>query len=283
MPHLFKQINILTAKIYNNTEKAVIGNALRIITDSKERCNIRLLFDYLFFHSLLLVPKALIVLYTQNTTELVLIPVFLLLLLTCFAMIKRGVSVKVTSITAALITLVIPILSSFYNSQDTSPKYAMIWLLSILFCYISTNIYATLAMGGLLCGYLSLVAWMKINHLTVYVSPGYTPEQNILFSPVLTGLYILFLIKVLGAHYRNIFLYEQEKTLHKQRQHSSLLNQHLTKQFIILKGLSRSGKSKYLDGNKELLEACLIEIEKQCESAIEYLDHGHHAENSNGA
>jgi hypothetical protein len=95
----------------------------------------------------------------------------------------------------------------------------------------------------------------------------------------MSGLYILFLIRVLGAHYRNIFIFEEQLSLQKQKQHSSLLNQHLTKQFIILKGLSRSGKSKYLDGNKELLEACLGEIEKQCESAIDYLDAGRLPEN----
>ncbi|MVT10427.1 hypothetical protein [Chitinophaga tropicalis] len=280
MPHLLNRINILAVKIYKNTENSVIGNALRITIDSRERCKTLLLFDYIFFHILFLVPKTLISLYIQNTTDLVLIPALLLLLLTCMLMVKNGVSVKATSVTVAFVTLVIPVLSSFYNNQDTSPKYAMAWLLSILFCYIATNITVTLSLGALLCGYLSLVAWMKINHITVYISTGYTPEQNLLFSPVMTALYILFMIRVLGAHYRNIFIYEQEKTLQKQRQHSSLLNQHLTKQFIILKGLSRSGKSKYLDGNKELLEACLGEIEKQCESAIDYLDNGHHVDSN---
>jgi hypothetical protein len=274
MPHATNRINTLAAKIYDNTQRAVIGNVLHIITDSREKCNVKLLFDYLFFHLLLLVPKVLIALYTQNTTELLLIPPFLLLLTTCLVMTKRGIPARTVSILAAFVTMAIPIISSFYNSQDTSPKYAMIWLLSILFCYIATNISATLTLGAVLCAYLSLVAWMKVNHINIYVAPGYAPEHNILFSPIMTGLYILFLIRVLGAHYRNIFLYEHERTLEKQRQHSSLLNQRLTKQFIILKGLSRSGKSKYMNGNKELLEACLVEIEKQCESAIDYLD-GH--------
>ncbi|GAA3927140.1 hypothetical protein GCM10022209_20820 [Chitinophaga oryziterrae] len=130
-------------------------------------------------------------------------------------------------------------------------------------------------MGGLVCGYLYLAAWLNIHHII----PVHVVETGAFTVPLMSGLFILFLIRVLGAHYRNIFIYEEKLTLQKQKQHSSLLNQHLTKQFIILKGLSRSGKSKYLDGNKELLEACLGEIEKQCESAIDYLDAGRLPEN----
>lgn len=278
MPQLIKRIYTLAVKIYHNTEDAVIGNALHISTDSRERCNVRLLFDYLFFHLLLLIPQSLIGLYTHNTTELLLIAAFLVSLGGCLIMIRNGVPVKTVSIIAAFITFIIPATCSFFNNQDLSLRYAMIWVLSILFCYITTNIAATLALGGLFCSYLSLVAWMKVNNVTAYVMPGFTSEQSFIFTPVLAGFYIIFLIRVLGAHYRNIFISENERTLQKQKQHSSLLSQHLTKQFIILKGLSRSGKSKYLDGNKELLEACLVEIEKQCESAIDYLDNGDHLE-----
>jgi hypothetical protein len=279
MPQLIKRIYILAVKIYHNTEEAVIGNALHITTDSRERCNARLLFDYLFFHLLLLIPQSLIGLYTQNTTELLLIGSFLFSLGTCLVLVKKGVPVKTVSIIAAFSTFLIPTACSFLNNQDLSLRYSMIWILNILFCYIATNITATLALGGLLCSYLSLVAWMKVNNITTYIIPGFTSEQSLLFTPVLAGFYIIFLIRVLGGHYRNIFTSEHERTLQKQKQHSSLLSQHLTKQFIILKGLSRSGKSKYLDGNKELLEACLIEIEKQCESAISYLDNNHHPKN----
>jgi hypothetical protein len=279
MPQLIKRIYVLAVKIYHNTERAVIGNALHISTDSRERCNARLLFDYLFFHLLLLIPESLIGLYTQNTTELLLIGAFLLSLGGCLILVRKGVPVKTVSIIAAFVTFVIPATCSFLNGQDLSLRYSMIWVLSILFCYIATNITATLALGGMLCSYLSLVAWIKVNNITTYIMPGFTSEQSLIFTPVLAGFYILFLIRVLGGHYRNIFISEHERTLQKQKQHSSLLSQHLTKQFIILKGLSRSGKSKYLDGNKELLEACLVEIEKQCESAINYLDNNHHTEN----
>lgn len=278
MPQLIKIVYSLAVKIYHNTQDAVIGNALHMATDSRERCDARLLFDYLFFHLLLLIPESLIGLYTHNTTELLLIAAFLVSLVSCLMLVRRGIPVKTVSIIAAFVTLIIPTACSFFNNQDLSLRYSMLWVLTILFCYITTNMAATLALGGLLCSYLSLVAWMKVNNITAYVVPGFTPEQVFIFTPVLAGLYIIFLIRVLGAHYRNIFKSEHERTLQKQKQHSSLLSQHLTKQFIILKGLSRSGKSKYLDGNKELLEACLVEIEKQCESAINYLDNGHHME-----
>jgi hypothetical protein len=279
MPRLFNRIRSLTVKVYTTSRDVVIGNALQSITDCRDHCNYKLIFDYLFFHILLLIPKALIGLYNQNTTDLLLLPVFGVLLFAGMLLLKRGVNYKTISIYATLSTMLIPMLSSFFNNQDTSPKYAMIWLLSILFCYIATNLATTLLMGAVLCAYLSLAAWVNVHHLAVFITPGYSTEQNIVTMPVMAGLYILFLIRVLGAHYHNIFLFEEEQSLKKQKQHSSLLNQHLTKQFIILKGLSRSGKSKYLDGNKELLEACLGEIEKQCESAIDYLDAGKLPEN----
>jgi hypothetical protein len=274
MPQLMNRIKTIAFKTYQNVENAVIGRVLHITTDSKDRCNAQLLFDYLFFHLLLLIPKYLIGLYTHNTTELLLSTAFLVSLIGCLLLLRKGVPVKTISIFAAYLTLLLPAACSFLNNQDLSPRYSMVWIVSILFCYIATNITATLTLGGVLCGYLTLVAWIQVNHITVFSTPGFSAEQTLIFNPILTAFYILFMIRVLGAHYKNIFITENERTVQKQKQHSSLLSQHLTKQFIILKGLSRSGKSKYLDGNKELLEACLGEIEKQCETAISYLDNG---------
>ncbi|MBW8684851.1 hypothetical protein [Chitinophaga rhizophila] len=273
------KIYYIAVNAYRNLENAVIGNILYITTDSKDRCNTRLLFDYLFFHLVLLIPKYLIGLYARNTTELLLNTSFLFTLVGCLLLLRKGTPVKTVSVLAAFLTLILPAACSFLNNQDLSPRYSMVWIVSILFCYIATNATATLALGATLCGYLTLVAWVQVNQIPVYSTPGFTHEQSLIFNPIITGLYILFLIRVLGAHYKNIFITEHERTLQKQRQHSSLLSQRLTKQFIILKGLSRSGKSKYMDGNKELLEACLVEIEKQCESAISYLDDDSASEN----
>ena len=274
MPQLFNSIRSLAGKIYITTENAVIGNALQVITSTRDQCKLKLIFDYLFFHILLLVPRILIALYYQNSTDLLLLSVYILILPTGMYLLKNGRSPKMVSIFIAVVTLILPMISSFFNDQDISPRFTMVWLLSLLFCYITTNRTTTLILGTIICIYLGLVAWMKTHHIIIPVSAGYIPEQQSLFLPITTGLYILFLMRVFGKHYKNIYIFEHELTIQKQKQHSSLLNQHLTKQFIILKGLSRSGKSKYLDGNKELLEACLVEIEKQCESAIDYLDNG---------
>jgi hypothetical protein len=274
MPHLFNRIRSLAGKIYITTENAVIGSALQVATDGREQCRLKLVFDYLFFQMLLLVARLLIALYYQNTTEILFLSTYILLLPTAMLMLKNDVSPKKVSIIIAFATLILPMAMSFFNNQDVSPKYTMTWLLSLLFCYITVNRQTTLLLGTILCAYLGWVSWIKMHHLTFTVASGYVPEQLSPFMAIYAGLYILFLMRVFGKHYRNIYIMEHELTLQKQKQHSSLLNQHLTKQFIILKGLSRSGKSKYLDGNKELLEACLVEIEKQCESAIDYLDNG---------
>ncbi|WPQ62093.1 hypothetical protein SIO70_27400 [Chitinophaga sancti] len=274
MPQLFKSIRSLAGKIYVTTEIAVIGNALQVTANTRLQCRLKLIFDYLFFHILLLIPKLLVALYYQNSTDLLLLSVYIIILPAAMFLLKNGTSPKMVSFMVALSTLMLPMASSFFNNQDVSPKYTMTWLLSLLFCYITINRKTTLFLGSLLCAYLGMVSWIKVHHLAFPVSEGYVPEQLSPFMALYAGMYILFLMRVFGRHYRNIFMLEHEQTIQKQKQHSSLLNQHLTKQFIILKGLSRSGKSKYLDGNKELLEACLVEIEKQCESAIDYLDNG---------
>lgn len=274
MPELFNSIRSLAGKIYVTTENAVIGNALQVTANTRLQCRLKLIFDYLFFNILLLIPKLLIALYYQNSTDLLLLSVHILILPGAMLLLKKGVSPKMVSFMVAAATLFLPMASSFFNNQDVSPRYTMAWVLSLLFCYITLNRRITLLLGSVLCAYLGLVSYIKIHHLSFPVSDGYIPEQLSPFMALYTALFLLFLMRVFGKHYRNIFMLEHELTLQKQKQHSSLLNQHLTKQFIILKGLSRSGKSKYLDGNKELLEACLVEIEKQCESAIDYLDNG---------
>jgi hypothetical protein len=279
MPNLFNRLRSLTIQVYNTTENVVIGNALQSIEDNRAHCNYKLIFDFIFFQILLLIPESLIALYNQNTTDLLLLPVLMISLLSGMLLLKKGVHYKVVSTYAAFSTTLITMVSSLFNNQDTSVTYTMIWVISILFCFITTNLATTLLLGAVLCGYLGIASWFAGHHLQLLTSAAPAGETSMFTTPIIAGLYVLFIIRVLGGHYRNIFIFEEKLTLQKQKQHSSLLNQHLTKQFIILKGLSRSGKSKYLDGNKELLEACLGEIEKQCESAIDYLDAGRLPEN----
>lgn len=275
MPFQFKYAGALARKLYRTTENAVIGQVLQRTTDIREQSNIKLTFDYLFFHILLTIPKLFRALYYQNAADLRLAPFFLATFLMCLWMMKRGLPANVVGVIAALNTLIIPILSSFLNNQDTSPCYALVWILSILFCYLTTSLTTTLLLGSLLCGYLGLVSYIKLEHLNIFLAPAYPPESYYISTPVLTAFYVLFIIRVLGRHYNNILILEQEQTLLRQKQHSSLVSQNLTKQFILVKGLSRSGKTEYLKGKTELLEVCFSEIEKECETAINFLQNGH--------
>lgn len=266
----------LAGKLYVTAEKAVIGSALRKHQDSREHYNIKLIFDYVLFHMLMIIPEIFYTLYYQNTTQLLLYPFFLAISLLCMWMLKRRVTARSTGTLAALNVLVLAMLSSFLNNQDISLVYAMVWILSILFCYLTTNLATTLVLSSLLCGYLGLVAYIKSHGVVLFSAPGYEAANIYDVAPVFTALFILFIvIRVLGRHYNNIMIVEQRRTLQRQNQHSALIRQNLTKQFMLVKGLSRSGKTKYLEGNLELLEACLTEIEKQCETAIDLLQDVH--------
>lgn len=262
-------------KLYVTVEKAVIGIALRKTLDSREHYNIKLIFDYLFFHILLIVPEVFFTLYFQNTTQLMLYPFFLAMCLLGMSMLKKRVATQSVGALASFTTLIFAMLSSFLNNQDISVTYGTVWILSILFCYLTTNLPTTLLLGSLLCGYLGLAAYIKVHHVISFAAPGYSLENSYGAAPITCALYILFIIRVIGRHYNNIMILEQRLTLQKQKQHAALIRQNLTKQFILVKGLSRSGKTKYLEGNLELLEACLTEIEKQCETAIDLLQHTH--------
>jgi hypothetical protein len=266
----------IPGKLYAAAEKAVIGEALRKTPDSREHYNIKLIFDYLFFHILLILPEVFFTLYFQNMQQLLLYPFFLAMCLLGMSMLKKRVSTPATGAVASFTTLVFAMLSSFLNNQDITLCYGTVWILSILFCYLTTTLPTTLIMGSLLCGYLGLAAYIKVHHVISFAAPGYSIENLYGATPVITALYILFTIRVLGRHYNHIMIMEQRLNLQKQKQHAALIRQNLTKQFILVKGLSRSGKTKYLEGNLELLEACLTEIEKQCETAIDLLQQHTH-------
>ncbi|WP_298739055.1 hypothetical protein [uncultured Chitinophaga sp.] len=265
----------LAGKLYHTAEKAVIGTALRKNQDSREHYNLKLVFDYVLFNTLLVLPEIFYSLYYQNTIQLLIYPFFVAISLLCMWMLKRRVSARWAGTLAALNVMVISMLSSFLNNQDISLMYAMTWILGILFCYLTTNLATTLVLSSLLCGYLVLTAYIKSQGIVLFSAAGYSALNVFDVAPVFTAFTILFIvIRVLGRHYNNIMIVEGRRTLQRQRQHSALIRQNLTKQFMLVKGLSRSGKTKYLEGNLELLEACLTEIEKQCETAIDLLQDG---------
>lgn len=250
----------------------MIGNVLQHTEDTYEQAKLRLIFDYLFFYILLLFPVMLLAMISQNEVNMILIPCMVTALSVCLYLLRRGIAARVVGLVTSCCTLLIPIFSSFLNNQDLSPRYAIVWSMSILLAYITVNIRTSLVLCSILCVYLCTVAYIKINGITIYVSPGYSDAFQLMSNPITVILYMLFLIRALGQYYRNIISMEQQRTMEKQKQHLSLINQNLTKQFLLVKGFSRSGKAAFIKGELELLEACFTEIEKQCGSAISYLN-----------
>jgi hypothetical protein len=272
MVKLFRQGWLFIKSIYLNTEKLVIGNVILHTENTYEQAKIKLIFDYAFFYIVLLMSLLFINMLSQNTVNLLLIPLMIAILIICLLMLRRGVAARKVGLLTSFTTLIIPVVSSFLNNQDLSPKYTLIWIMSILLGYITVNLLTALTWSVTLCGYLIAIAYVKLNNIVVYVSPGYSPAFQYLANPLIVGMYLLFLIRALGQYYRNIISMEQKRTTEKQQQHLSLINQHLTKQFLLVKGFSRSGKSAFIKGELELLEVCFTEIEKQCGTAIDYLN-----------
>lgn len=272
MAKQFRNAWSFTKNIYHSSEKAVIGQVLLHTEDTYEQAKIRLIFDYIFFYIVLLLPILFLAMLSQNEVNMILIPCLAAILLTSLFLLKKKVAAGTVGMITSVSTLVIPALSSFFNNQDLSPKYAVIWVMSILLSYITVNLRTSLLLCTLLCAYLCSVAYIKMNGIETYVSPGYSAAFQYVSNPVIVILYMLFLIRALGQYYRNIISMEQQRTYEKQKQHLSLINQNLTKQFLLVKGFSRSGKSAFVKGETELTEACFTEIEKQCRAAIGYLN-----------
>ncbi|NIG57704.1 hypothetical protein [Chitinophaga sp. Cy-1792] len=272
MVKFFRGAWLFIKNIYLNAERATIGPALSKTGDLYEQAKIKLLFDYIFFYCCALMPVALLAMITMNDVNLILIPFIAVMLLICLFLLRKSVSAKFVGGLTSYTTLLMPILSSFFNNQDITAKYACIWFMSILLCYITVNLAAALSATAFLVAYLSLVAWLKLEGITLYVSPGFSRSFQYLSNPFLVGVYMLFLLRSLGSYYKSIIAIEKKKTLQQQQQQLSIINQQLTKQFLLVKGFSRSGQSAFVNGELELLEACFSEIEKQCGIAINYLN-----------
>ena len=272
MAKLFQQGWLFIKSIYLGTEKVVLKNVILHTENTYEQAKIKLIFDYAFFYIVLLLSFLFINTLSRNKINLLLIPLMITILVVSLLLLRKGVSSKAVGLYTSFFTLVVPMVSSFFNNQDLSPKYTLIWIMSILLCYITANLLMAVAWSAVLCGYMIAIAYIRLNNVHVYVSPGYSSVFQYLANPVIVGMYLLFLIRALGQYYRNIISMEQWRTEERQKQHLSLINQNLTKQFLLVKGFSRSGKSAFVKGELDLLEACFTEIEKQCGSAIDYLN-----------
>lgn len=269
---VLKGIRNLANDLYGNTELTVTGTLLSRTPDPLERARIKMLFDFIFFYCLLLVPVIMLLMYGQDYTNLAIHTGFLAIFLLCAGMMMAGNGTAVVGVVAALNTLVMPMFSSFTNDLDVSLLYAIPWMMACLLGYFVAGMRTAVALGVILFLYLGLVAFIKIRHIPVFLATSYSAPDKYMATPFIMAGYLLVCLRVWGHYYRNLARQEQLHTLEKQQQHSALVAQNLTKQFLLVKGLSRSGKSEYKDGNIELLDACFSEIEKQCDTAINFLD-----------
>ncbi|WP_343702262.1 hypothetical protein [Chitinophaga sp.] len=267
-----KILKNLSIYLYQHTEKTVTAKLIRRHACAFEQARIKMLFDFLFFYTLTLLPMLVTLLYLHDYLNLGITAVFAGVFVLCAFLMSLGVSTAVTGTVAALNTLLVPMISSFTNDLDVSPIYAMPWMMACMLGYFAVNLRTALSLGLLLFLYLGLVAYMKIHHLPVFLAPAYSSLDKYLVTPFLMAGYLVVFLRVWGVYYRNITRLEQQQTLQKQQQFSALINQNLTKQFLLLKGLSRSGKNEFMEGNLEMMDACFSEIEKQCDSAINFLD-----------
>lgn len=272
----FTRAGQLARKVYDAAERAVIGRSLHRTPDTRTQGRIKLVFDFLFFHILFVIPELCSAFCFRSYTDVALVTLLLFILVVGMRMLQAGKPALQPAYLASYSTMGLSILSSYFNGQDISVMYSIMWVVSILFCFLTTTLGNTLALSGLLCGYLCMVSYMRAYNISptgLFFHDTYPPSSEWL-NPLFTVLYILFMIRILGRHYANILLLEQQRALHQQQQHSSLVNQQLTKHFLLVKGLSRSGQSEYVSGNHDLLDARFSEIERQCETAIDILSQG---------
>ncbi|UYQ94265.1 hypothetical protein MKQ68_04060 [Chitinophaga horti] len=267
-----KRIRLLAVSIYHAAEQAAVGAYLHKTADTREQSKIKMLFDFIFFHLLLLVPLTFVLVLQQDTFHLLLGAASVTLFLVSFLVLNNTRCHYAAAMIAVLNPMLLSMASSFASQQDLSTMYAMIWILSILLALFTIGLRAALGLSVVLCLYLSLITCIRLYDVPVFVLPQYSADRSALFNPMLTACYVLLMIRVLGHHYRNVAYLEKLQAREKQKQFSELINQNLTKQFLILKGLSRSGQTEFQEGRTELLDECFAEIERQCDSAIGYLN-----------
>ncbi|RAJ88190.1 hypothetical protein CLV59_101957 [Chitinophaga dinghuensis] len=272
MIKFFRGTWLFIKSIYYRAENAAIADVVNRTHDLYEQAKIKLLFDYIFFYCLSLLPVGLMALITVNEVNLTLIPFMMGMLFICLWLLRKGLSARIVGTLTSMTTLFMPLLSSFFNNQDVSPKYATIWMMSVLLCYITVNLTTSLIWSLVIILYLGAVAYIKLHGIEVYVASGFSRPFQFVSNPIVMSVYLLFMIRSMGMYYKNVMAMERRRTLQQQKQQLSLINQHLTKHFLLVKGFSRSGKNAFNNGELELLEACFTEIEKECAIAIDYLN-----------
>lgn len=262
----------LAHKVYGRTELTVTGKLLSATSDPLERARIKMLFDFIFLYALLLLPLIFLTMYAQDYVNLVIQASFISIFFLCAGMMMAGICTSITGTLAAVNTLLMPMVSSYANDLDVSLMYAVPWMMACLLGYFVVGFRTAIALGITLVLYLGLLAVIKLHHVPVFLAPAYSAPVKYLAIPFIMAGYLLICLRVWGQYYRNLARLEEQYTRERQQEFSALVTQNLTKQFLLVKGLSRSGKNEYLEGNMELLDECFSEIEKQCDTAIHYLD-----------
>ncbi|WP_109698828.1 hypothetical protein [Chitinophaga deserti] len=265
-------ISTLSSAIYNAVSEMVTGKLIRKSACAWEQARIRMVFDYIFTYTLLLIPIIAALIFLHDLPNLVITTAFAMIFVCCGILMSTGIPHPHIGILAALNTLLTPMACSFLNDMDISPIYAIPWLMACMLGYFAVSLRTSLSLMALLLLYLGIAAWMKLDQIRVNLPPTYSVKDRYLATPFLMLVYLVIILRVWGVYFRNIFRLEREQTLQKQQEFSSLINQNLIKQFLLVKGLSRSGKDDFLEGNTDLVDARFSEIEKQCDSAIHYLD-----------
>lgn len=267
-------ISTLSSAIYNAVCGMVTGKLIRKSSCAYEQARIRMVFEYIFSYSLMLAPIIASLIFLHDIPNLMITAALALAFVTCGGLMASGAPHTLAGAMAALSTLLIPMACSFINDMDISPIYAIPWLMACMLSYFAVNRSTSLSLTALLFLYLGLVAWMKLDNIHISIPPTYSPMDRYVATPFLMLGYLAIILRVWGVYFRNIFRLEREQTLQRQQEFSALVNQNLIKQFLLVKGLSRSGKSDFREGNTDLIDARFSEIEKQCDSAIHFLD-GH--------
>ncbi|MBV8252485.1 MAG: hypothetical protein JO154_07745 [Chitinophaga sp.] len=174
MIKFFRGTWLFIKSIYYRAENVAIGDVVNRTHDLYEQAKIKLLFDYIFFYCLSLLPVGLMALITVNDVNLTLIPFMAGMLCICLVLLRKGLSARIVGTLTSMTTLFMPLLSSFFNNQDVSPKYATIWMISVLLCYITVNLATSLIWSLVIILYLGTVAYMKLHGIQVYVASGFS-------------------------------------------------------------------------------------------------------------
>ncbi len=185
MPATVSSIRRLSDTLYGQAETWVTGKLIRNTACPYDQARIKMLFDYLFFYSLVLTPILLAVAYQRDWTNVLVTASFISIFVLCAALMASGVNLAIAGTVAALNTLLIPMFSSFANDMDVSPIYAIPWMMACLLGYFVVNLRAALGLSAILVAYLCLVAAIKINNIPVLLPSTYSAMDKYLATPFL--------------------------------------------------------------------------------------------------